>query len=484
MARVEKKIEMTLKKVSFDKVIGTCLLAGVVLPIIIASGYSVISADDFSMMLEMKEYMGNNVIWSSIQKTIDMYFKWCGSYSVIFVECFISAFMIEHFWIAKVYLVFANILFLLSYYFFIRQCTKSIKADNSVSFWAYTTGIVSILGYYVYSEIFYWFIGNVACCLSMIFFFCSFGFLLKARATNLKRYWSLTYIFLVLLGGSYLQVSIPGWVFLLYLNIFWFYNERKISRSSKGTFIVLSLATFIGGIAPGNMARHDSDYGGGLNVFNSLLNSAKATMQAILRGIENPLFLVVIIVMLYVGIKTNRRRVEGMLLGIEIGAVFLFIMSVCFPVLLGYSGGGITAFANRGLFILDTFVCSAGMFVSYELGGFLANTDKVERARSGFIIGILITSVCVLYQKDIRDNSSLKLTAIQVVNGSIAEYSEHIYNLYDEVKDSSENSIIISEMPQCPSTFRQFYLTEDPEHWINTSVAGVFNKDSVLCIQQ
>ena len=473
--KLEKK--RNSKIIDIKECIAIVIAIVVVLPIIIASAYTVISTDDFSMMGTTSD-LSSNIFLRTIQRTVETWLSWAGGWSANFVQILFSELMKQHFEVAVYYVVISNILLIVALYFFICSYCKYIGIEtHGSSIYGWTLVIVTTFGFFVYQEVFYWFVGSTAVILPILYFCMAFGLLFQSQKKNGIGYKIGALLFLLLLGGSALQVNVFGWCLYVYLIFRLFLDKKKPSIFMWVGFIVLTFGTLSSGLAPGNYSRHGVIDSTGVHVFSTAFYTFRCAVQVIMRECDNPLFILMIVLAIYYGKAYGKHDNSLLKIVLNAIAVYIGIMALCFPVLLGYSSHDLNSIANRSLFIVDIYCNMMFLLLFYDVGDYVGGKIEDSVSQSRYRVFLATLAILVIYRGCWLNNSFYGTTTNL---GEIRAYSQYIYALYDEIEQSTEANVELEYKMDCPDVFFPFQLMGDSNHWINRAIQGYYGKESVL----
>ncbi len=476
---MKNRIIQVLKVSDYGLLISIVLFLSVVLPIIVASGYSVLSTDDFFTISDVLDAGGNNVITKSFNATYGTYFSWSGAYSGAFAEFFLGYFVSMHWGFVRVFLVISNLIILVVVFFFIRESMHFFGVyQNRTSTIIFLWTIISWWTIRFYQEVFYWMIGNIAYNLSLIF--CLLSMIVILRAERKRQFFVLSIVLELIATGFAIQTGALLCFFILCLLV----NNLSKKKDIKWFALAFCISVFgelLRVLAPGNFARHRmADSTGDLHVTGSVIHSVNSLIEYISNVVKNPIVIIALIVMFYVGFKELKEKVDCKSLSIIILYTFVAMILQIFPVLLGYSGTGLSSFANRTYYPLD-FVTILGLMLSSFLSGSAVRGYlglKADESVIKLIVVILVISVLFPNMYTVYLNTS-RHTYNSLAYGEIQGYSRQIYTMFYDIQNSTEENVEIEALPVCPATFHAFDLSNNPAQSINKRIAKFFDKDSI-----
>lgn len=142
-----------------------------VIPIIVASEYSVYSADDFSHSSGVGVFGGNmwELFVASLRYTKRMYLVWQGTYTSMFLQAFLSPLNGFGYMQLRAVMVFNAVLFIISLKVLISAICKSLYIDVGRLWIFFSICVMGIFAFTSWQEIFYWFSGAVSYSFPMSF---------------------------------------------------------------------------------------------------------------------------------------------------------------------------------------------------------------------------------------------------------------------------------------------------------------------------
>jgi hypothetical protein len=270
-----------------------------------------------------------------------------------------------------------------------------------------------------------------------------------------------------------------------YLLIFVIYDFIKNGKADRGlalAFVIALALAVLNAFAPGNFARKGT---GELKALSAVLYSFKAVAQETVWLHSNATFPIFELIAFVFGANDIIGHKKS-LIGIELIGLILFPVITVFPVILGY-GAESNDLYNRCLFPLDCALTVSCIGLFYLLGGYIGKryaplNNSFPKAWKALcpvlVIMILIPS---LIKGPAR--SVWATVADHLYDGKIPTNSYICREIYDSIKDSKEETVIITEpVPERKIGSTDTVLSEDPNEWINMAVANYFNKEKVIYI--
>lgn len=473
-----------LKRKDVCYIIGVILLILTIVPIFIASGYAVLSADDFSAMKSIREAEGGLLIVKIVNTVRRLYFQWSAGYGGIIIEYTIAWFIMKWRAVVGISLIFSFIIFLFSLRLFIKcfmQYFNVESGERHIMFWAFVCILVPFLGYNSYPEVMYWFVGNLSYDLSISINLLVISSMIIIDRTGKKWMYVPAVLLALLMGGMSIQSGLPACFFMLILNLDQIRRHKKIVPAYAIPSIMAVIGYAIHVFAPGNFVRHDSLDSTGLHPFSALHYSIYTAVEEMASAFHNPYLLIGLVIMLFLGIKSSKDlMINGFKFTFSLVISFIMMVSTCFTVLLGYSATGIEALPVRCLFVFDfvTYTClvvcsfACGVYIKRWSG--LSVSPDLKVITAGVIVIIAATSASKMFS-----GASWKNMLSDIAHGKISNYNRAVNEILDTIENSDGGDVVIDSLPECPDTFNPFFITSDPNDWYNTAVADYYGVNSV-----
>lgn len=475
---------MNLKRKDVCYIIAIILLILTIVPIFIASGYAVLSADDFSAMKSIREAEGGILLFKIINTVRRLYFQWSAGYGGIIIEYTIAWFIMKSRAVVGISLIISFIILLLSLRLFIKCFMEYFKIESGerhIMFWAYVCILVPFLGYNSYPEVMYWFVGNLSYDLSISLNLLAISSMMIIDKKGKKWMYIPAVLLALLMGGMSIQSGLPACFFMLILNIDQIRRHKKIVPAYAAPSIMAVIGYAIHVFAPGNFVRHDSLDSTGIHPFSAIHYSIYTAADELMAAFHNPYLLIGLMIMLFLGIKSAKEiKINGYKCTLTLVISFMMMVATCFTVLLGYSASGIEALPVRCMFVFDfvTYTClvvcafACGVYIKRWSG--LSVSPDLKVVTAAVIVFIAFTNAGTMIQ-----DASWKNMLSDIAHGQISDYNKSVNEILDTIENSEEADVVIDTLPECPDTFNPFFITSDPYDWYNTAVADYYGKNSV-----
>ena len=185
-----KKYVLVYKKII--AIISVLLIVACALPVVVSSGYSVLSADDFSHGMQigvfnvsLYEYLKASFVFVKY-----IYMTWQGTYSAMLMQALLSPVNNGGMSQLSIVMLCNSSLFFVSLIFMISTVAYKINHENLyIKLFILASICFMITGYQSYTEIFYWFSGAVSYTFPLSFLMISLStFLLYNRSRKESYY--------------------------------------------------------------------------------------------------------------------------------------------------------------------------------------------------------------------------------------------------------------------------------------------------------
>lgn len=472
------------------KFILCAILIGIVLfPMVYTIFYMLPYADDFIMATTVNK---NSCIIDAFYMANEFFMSWTGLWPYMFFETAFNPvvlFSLESYGIGiEMILLFAA--FIISLFAAITTAAKRILGvTKRETIAVYILAFLFVfLNTNIYSEIFYWFVGSSymwAMTLGLLTITFTIQFFYSDK--NNRR----TAVLLCIVGAlacNFFQNSIlPGMVYIALWSYF-SVKEGKPKWKESIPFWFMFVSGVVSVAAPGNYVRYTS-YTSEVNLLKTIIETMKISVIILKHMIQQPLFIAVLVMGIYIGIRQKSKTVRGIIYPILVGVGSLVTLIVnAFPIALGYSGVG--WLPNRIYFLLD-FVLMVGMIVTSICIGMYVKGLSVYAAfvKPGHLEMLLMGfTFLLLYSTLVYGQCVSKLPWSRTVAaiGNIKELHAEWQECLIEIRDSKDENVVI-EMDKKyidSMVLQRPIVTGDVKEWRNEAVAGMYGKETVVVIER
>ncbi len=474
-------------------IIEILLIIFLVLPFFGLSYYTLPRSDDFSAANTARQFGGNNIL-SAIKVTRDMYLNWEGWYSGHFIWIILNPLGFGKSDLAIKLINLLMLLFFLGCAFFIAYSIIKVLDLSKEDSLLMTVVLVSFLLNCRYlRESIFWFTGfayytvQIMVGIVGLIYAVQLTFNRKNRSTKSAVMMIAVSISIIIGVGGSLQVSaIICWLYLLLL-IYAFYKKDIWIRSLY--FFVIALAfTLISLLSPGYSHRQSS-----MGVTQiSPIQAIPLTLVCVFRSVKeiftqtySPYAFVLIFVLLMLFIREPKKDIIFNPVAIAAIGIISILIST-FPVCYGYNGAYM---GDRGYEMLSMQVVIYGFLFLFSIANML-NLKGIRIGANG-IIPIVVASFLVLTSYTINNISFKTIPAIkctvQLLDGSMREFSEYWLDTLHEVWYSNEEDVLIIadskyyDMEK-EQMVRRCNLHKQTDNWINKAASELYGHNTILVI--
>lgn len=455
---------------------------GTILTYVIASAYSFISADDFTLWYSVDLYRdGGWLIKGAWGYTVSMYLTWQG----IFYSCFIQSLLSPLNGFGDVQLKIMMVVITLAYFgtlfLMIVQFMRYVLSQYRYIYImpVYAVLIVIVMGFKAWPEIFYWYSGGASYNIPLETLYAAIAIWLIGIKKQSNKFYFVAAIVVFMAAGGTLEISGMG-CYLALIFLFSRIFNKKIDKRDFFVFGASFAGCMVNALAPGNFERHNVIDATGLHIGEALLNSMQVVNVRVERLFYNPYVLTLLLLVVVAGWFAG-EHMELKKSKIIIGILLLFWPYITvFPVVLGYSSIDIP---NRCEFILYNVLAMTGVVIAFYIGAYMnLLLRKIRVIKIGFAVIVILISLKRIY--DYSPNLLIVQTMIQLEYNEIQTYTQTCKELYESIWLSEEADVLIYEedIPDTLNYYRRFSLSEDETNWINYCVAAYYGKQSVKVV--
>ena len=450
-----------------------------VIPFLYTMYYSLPSTDDFWMAAGIDK---NNVFSDAIATANTFYLNWGGGWLYIFLEVLLNP--LVYFGINGHYLgielIFFLLVFLCVLYSVIKTCVQKILkiTDSRYIMAIYFLILVLFLNTTVYTEIFYWFVGS-SYLWSMILILYTVKLEINFFTEETHSWGKILLMSVVGFCACmcYTEAIFPGAIFL----IFFFYEVKQ--KKWKMWHLIPFISWVAGGViavvAPGNYMRYDeTSLAGNFSLFGAIKNSAVMTMNGIFDLLKNPVFIIVAVCFVAIGIYKGNQKIENIHPAISFIITIIGLWITYFPFALGY--GSYMYIPNRCQFIFNLYAVLSFAVCFFYLGCWLKEKESLILNRKQLqmvAIGLVIFGYICLIPTKYYQELPYAQTVAQSHQVKLA-YSEWNY-LLNYIATSDGDEIVFDRNTVNTPIIKSPGITSDADHSINQHIASYFGKESV-----
>ncbi len=455
-----------------------CMLIIFLLPV----KYTLPSADDFSYILHTKNSTNGRFI-ASIESSINFYKNWAGIFFATFLQDFVLSFYklgIKglHFLIGfNIILLFTTLLYFTN---IINKYILRYKYPSVLYFF------IILIGMNITEprDTFYWAIGSMAYILYLSLFFLFSSFFINYLFNHSLINYILSIIIGAIIASSILPLSGIVNCFTLTYLLYSIKTKHNIKKSSL-LFAIIFLIACITAFAPGNFVRHGQISNNGFHLFACIISLIKRMMHEVIYILRYSYMVTGIIIMILSGIVLPKENLDIQLKikPLYMLIVILFLSFVfLFPVELGYNG---KAMPKRVWITFDIFLTIQILLFSLYLGYSIKNKYSTD-INYKYTPLVWLSLIFIFYVGtatiDFNDLNIYKI-ARELKRGIAIEFYNQGLDTISKIQNTSDTKVILTLDKKIKSEILVgLDLSEDPYDWINEAVAGVYNKESIICI--
>ena len=456
------------------------IYALILFPFLITIVLSVPVSDDFSMAGQI----GDHILIDSIKRTAFFYMHWGGDSVLFFFQfllnplCYaqyngtghavgielciflILFIFLLHISIGKIILFFAGVE---------KRRTKTVL---SVLF------VFAFLNSGLYPEIYYWYVGNSYVWGVIMALLCLLCIIRYFESPNRGRF-----IMLCLMGFvACFPYQLAVWLGFIYL-LAVFRSGRYNKIFSYIPLVFMVIGGCISVLAPGNFSRQGAT-DATISLSGSLLYAVQAEIKLLTDVHTTPVFIVLLIVALIVGYRYGEEYKYN--IPAMIAMEFISEFGVIFPITLGYSSDNLP---NRAFFY-SRFVLYLWAFLNAMIiGRFIKKHFTVPYIPKGIpVLACLL--LFVIYEVQYIPEGHIRIYELPIVRTALniessLNVSRKYRDIYRTISESDEKDVVVYMNMSSKDSDNVLYgprLEQDPNFWVNGTVARYYNKDSVSVI--
>lgn len=457
-----------------------------IIPFVYTMYYSLPSTDDFWMVAGVDK---SNVFAESIETANTFYMNWGGGWIYIFLEVLLNP--LVYFGINGHYLGIEMILFLclflIALFFMTKTYMRQILKITDEKYFMITYFLILVLFFNtaVYTEIFYWFVGSTYL-LSMILILWTVKLEFDFFSTETPSWGRILFISVIGFCACmrYVEAVFPGLIFLV------FFFDRVRQKRWKIRQVIPFVSWVTGGIiavaAPGNYVRYSETSGGSQFsliriAIGAVKNATTMTINGVFDLFKNPVFIIVMICFMVLGVYIYDRVEISAHPGIAFIVTLLGLWITFFPFALGY--GNNRYIPNRCCFIFNLYAVLSLAVCFFHLGCWMKEKKscKIDKKQLQVIaVSLAIFGyICLIPTKYYQELPYAQVVSqshqVKVVHAEWKQVLNYIASL-DETEVVFERQRMNTPIIKSPG------ITGDPENSINQNVAAYFGKESIAII--
>ena len=474
---MNKKKNFTLETIF---ILGIIIL---IVPYIANIDCSIPAVDDFWMLTDY-DY-SKSIFWNAISKSNRMWFTSGGEWLGYFVQIFFNPLLLTGYaghtvGIELSILFIAYIVSIIACIFYIETELLGIR-NRIVYMLTVVCVLVMMLNTGIYPEIYTWFVGSTYMLDVTLSLICVI-LIIRYYKTD-----KLSYAIALSVVGFFSSMSIMtvSMICLAYICIF---LPALIKKNRKMRIVIPLLFCLAGGIiaviAPGNFTRHASSGDSTLHWGRAIVDAVHIDLAYGYRLIKSfmcgaNLFIIFLVSFYHARKHITKAKFINPLISVICLMIMMFLIT--FPVTLGYSSAKIP---NRIQFMVNTYLVFGYSLCTVNVGLWLGDKYK-ESVDERVCRAVVMVVVFILYYGFSRNGFLGRLPYTQ----QIVFYSESVschnnwIDIFNEIDNSKANDVVIhrNDYSYCHN-MKNPGLGFSRDSWVNSSIAGYFNKKSVVII--
>lgn len=493
------KNEDTQTKILFSLSIG--IFVAVLIPLFWISHYNFRSVDDFSYIRKAeavweKSHSIINVFLSQLSYVKEYYFSWQGTFFNTWFSSSILGMIGKNAYYVGTYLTlggFALAEFLLLYVIFLKILKADIFSAGTVTACCLS---FQILMTPVPSEAYFWFVGAV-----LYIFAHALALFLVAILIEMyyvDKLWIvivleiLAVILTIAVGGSNYVTGLT--VLVVYgLGTLWvLYKRHAYKWIYLGNALLYTAALLINVLAPGNQKRLDASGAANLSAIEAIFRSLKEAAKYVVTNMYLPC-IILGFMFLPLFIKIVKKSKYRYSFPILITLLSFGVFAAQFTPTL-YTLGILGAGRVLNLYRLNFYILLYGNEL-YWTGWYVRRCEEryeiVEKRNEKSTICLLLPAWCVgglLLCYALIFYGGQTLTSVSAFmslrTGQAQQYYQENLERLELLEDESLDEVYLKDFTYKPYVLYFDDIKENPENWINRSMANYFGKKTVYLLTQ
>ena len=448
------------------------ILVILLIPFIISSFYTYPSIDDYSMY--------NNLVTNSkgwFDGAISIYLNWQGTYTANFIlSAFLNGFGFNMLAI-RILLSLITTFFFYSIYRLLKTIFEYFELDYLIFYLIFLVIVFIGVNSVSYNEAFFWFVGSTSYTLPFACGLFGLNFFINFLKTNKKPDLILSSIFGFISVGSALVMVASICSFYLVLLIYKYVNSKEIKIYYAIPFIMTLVGVVINILSPGNFKRIEI-FDSTTSISNIILfvGCLKWVVKRFLNLIENQYLISGLVITIFLLFKSNSNKKLNINPLVMIILPTLIPYVTLFPFIFGYKS--LTYFATRAFFILDvTIVLTLLAYVIYTALWVKQRYSIKINKNFGYFISVVVLIINLIFANPTSTPYFIMIK--ELTNGTLKNALKTNTRIMNEIEISSEQDYVITEEFVATKTLINHIITEDPNFWVNMSIAEYYNKNTI-----
>lgn len=442
--------------------------------------FSIPSADDFSMAYTAKIMNCNgNIFKSAFDIANKYYMSWGGEWVSFFLEILLNPLLIFAAPL-KLYgfeMTVFLLIFIISVLVLMGCILKTIFYIDNIYFrvWIEFFVITIVIISNVYMQVFYWFVGSSYCwaiCVTMFTLAC----VIWSTESSNKRVLLIAAALFGVIASNFLCMDILLGIIVLAMTVKICITDNTIRFDYCILLLLFVISGCIAAFAPGNFARFNGN-AGSLNVLFALKHTALICLQETKLLFSNTILIMCLLIIFFSGLILGmRKEIKPINTVVLLALAAVSVYGSMLPVCIGYNGGEIP---NRIQFVFDAPFAVFASMLALNIGASLGERLYRQKEQIEKWVAVCLATLGILCLFGYKNNAYYKtLKAMPDVSMESNAYKK-IFNAIESSED--DDVVIVIEADSIPQTdvIKPPEVTGDAQNWVNISVAGYYDKDTV-----
>lgn len=438
---------------------------------------------------------GKGLLPSILISVGNIYRSWQGNYFSFFILYFCAAVGgLDLAWVR--FTVAVNVLlFFLSVFYLLRSVERragEITHSDLVFSAFYLLLVFCGLNRASPSEALYWLNASVIYTLPLALALFSVGNALRYSQDGRKRNLAASIALAVCAVGGVLMVTALLISVLFFLTMNEWLRKRKLPGGMSGILLAALAGGLVNALAPGNFVRAQTNAEGGSRIAaalrNTLLVLGERTSYCLRKEYLIWGSITIFLLLLFtaggkreIGRSDSGRSVDGSLLHPVIlwleGALVLYLTML--PVIYGYNTTTIQPwrFCFVSEFLIAFYFLGCSGYTAYYI------VHRCGIRKSTAVRVLTAAAVLLLFALSCRftgrENIMLLNIAREFRNGQLADFASQEEKIIAEIEDSPTQDVVTDVGNPSSSILKDFNLKDDPDDYVNVSMARYYGKNSV-----
>lgn len=428
---------------------------------------------------------GHGALSSVLLSVEDVYLTWQGNYFsffVLFLYTSIGGLAIP--WVR--FTVAVNVVLLFSsIYFLFRSILRnedSLRHTDLYLIVAFLLLVFCGLNRASPSEALYWLNASVIYTMPLALSFISLGNAIRYRNNHVAKNLIISCISAACAAGGVLMITAFLNASLLCLILNDCLTNKKVNRGTLTTLMVAMAGGLVNALAPGNFVRAQENDLGGNRITVALKNALLVFGDRVSFSLRKEYLLCGCITIFLLTLHFTKQEdyknklLHPVILWIE-GTFILFI--TIYPVIFGYNTA--TTQPWRFCFVIEFLIALVFLGCSGYSAYYIANRWKIHgsKIQKGIAVFFIMLLFFINYQYAGTENMMLLTMASEFKNGRLKSFSDQENSMIDNIVSSKSDDVVIYIGNPSSGILKDFNLKEDPNNYVNKSMAKYYGKDSV-----